>query len=179
MESQIGIIKWIIPLHWRHNERDRFSNHLRLDCFLNRLFRRKSKKTSNLREGSHMWTVDSPHKGSVTRKMYPFDDVIMFFLSWKSPRQNWYLRYLISISTYTCFVDVHSWGSPEVDIDTLFPRTLILVRRVPMLERYPIITERVYTCIVWNCSVKYLYSFNNPDTYHNVISVISAHFLDA
>ena len=24
------------------------------------------------------WPVDSPHKGTVTRKMFPFDDVIMF-----------------------------------------------------------------------------------------------------
>ena len=27
--------------------------------------------------GIHRWTVNSPHKGPVTRKMYPFDDVIM------------------------------------------------------------------------------------------------------
>ena len=25
----------------------------------------------------HRWPVNSPHKGSVTRKMFPFDDVIM------------------------------------------------------------------------------------------------------
>ena len=27
--------------------------------------------------GIHRWPVNSPHKGSVTRKMFPFDDVIM------------------------------------------------------------------------------------------------------
>ena len=27
--------------------------------------------------GINMWPVNSPHKGSVTRKMFPFDDVIM------------------------------------------------------------------------------------------------------
>ena len=27
--------------------------------------------------GIHWWPVDSPHKGTVTRKMFPFDDVIM------------------------------------------------------------------------------------------------------
>ena len=26
--------------------------------------------------GVHRWSVDSPHKGPVTRKMFPFDDVI-------------------------------------------------------------------------------------------------------
>ena len=36
-------------LQWRHNERDDASNHRRLECLLNRLFRRRSKKTSKPR----------------------------------------------------------------------------------------------------------------------------------
>ena len=28
-------------------------------------------------KGIHQWPVNSPHKGPVTRKMFPFDDVIM------------------------------------------------------------------------------------------------------
>ena len=36
-------------LQWRHNERGGVSNHKRLDYLLNRLFRRRSKKTSKLR----------------------------------------------------------------------------------------------------------------------------------
>ena len=36
-------------LRWRHNERDCVSNHQSHDCFLNCLFRRRSKKTSKLR----------------------------------------------------------------------------------------------------------------------------------
>ena len=36
-------------LHWRHNGRDSVSNHQPHDCLLNRLFRRRSKKTSKLR----------------------------------------------------------------------------------------------------------------------------------
>ena len=57
-------------LHWRHNERDSVSNHQPRGCLLNRLFRRRSKKTSKLR-------VTGLYKGPVTRKMFPFDDVIM------------------------------------------------------------------------------------------------------
>ena len=30
--------------------------------------------------GSHRWPVNSPHKGPATRKMFPFDDVIMRIL---------------------------------------------------------------------------------------------------
>ena len=37
------------PLRWRHNGRDNVSNHQPHDCLLNRLFRRRSKKTSKLR----------------------------------------------------------------------------------------------------------------------------------
>ena len=39
----------ITPLQWRHNECDGVSNHQPHDCLLNRLFRRRSKKTSKLR----------------------------------------------------------------------------------------------------------------------------------
>ena len=35
-------------LQWRHNGRDGVPNHQAHDCLLNRLFRRRSKKTSNL-----------------------------------------------------------------------------------------------------------------------------------
>ena len=50
-------------LQWRHNERDGVSNHQRLGCLLNRLFRCRSKKTSKFRvpglcEGSP-WTFPS------------------------------------------------------------------------------------------------------------------------
>ena len=30
--------------------------------------------------GIHRWPVNSPHKGPVARKMFPFDGVIMFHL---------------------------------------------------------------------------------------------------
>ena len=69
-------------LQWRLNERDGVSNHRRLDGLLDRLFTCRSKKTSQLRvtglcDGNHRGPVNSPHKGPVTRKLLPFDDVIM------------------------------------------------------------------------------------------------------
>ena len=58
------------------------SNHQPRGCLLNRLFRRRSKKTSKLRvTGLYVRNspgpMNSPHKGPVTRKMFPFDDVII------------------------------------------------------------------------------------------------------
>ena len=67
-------------LQWRHNRRDGVSNHQPHDCLRNRLFRRRSKRTSKLRvtglcTGNS--SVNSPHKWPITRKMCPFGDVIM------------------------------------------------------------------------------------------------------
>ena len=69
-------------LQWRHNDNDGVSNHQPHGCLLNRFFRRRSKKTSKLRVtglcvGNSPGPVNSQHKGPVTRKMFPFDDVIM------------------------------------------------------------------------------------------------------
>ena len=49
-------------LQWRHNERHGVSIHRRLDCLPNRLFRRRSKKTSKLRV-SGLWEGSSPVTG--------------------------------------------------------------------------------------------------------------------
>ena len=66
-------------LQWRHNERDGVSIHV---CLPNRLFRtheRNHQSSASLAfvRGIHRSLVNSPHKGPVTRKMLPFDDVIM------------------------------------------------------------------------------------------------------
>ena len=73
-------------LWWRHNDHDSVSIHQPDECLLNRLFRRRSKKTSKLRvtglcEGNSPGPVNSPHKGPVTRKMFPFDDVIISWIT--------------------------------------------------------------------------------------------------
>ena len=69
-----------ITLQWRHNGHDGVSNHQHRHCLINRLFRRRSKKTSKLRDTglcAGNSPVNSPHKWPVTRKMFAFDDVIM------------------------------------------------------------------------------------------------------
>ena len=74
-------------LQWRHNGRDGVSNHQPHDCLLNRLFRRRSKKTSKLRvtglcvRGIHRWPVNSPHKWPVTRKCFH-----LMTSSWATPK---------------------------------------------------------------------------------------------
>ena len=69
-------------LQWRHNERDSVSNHQPDHCSLNRLFRRSWRKHQSSASLSfvrriHRGPVNSPHKWPVTRRVFPFDDVIM------------------------------------------------------------------------------------------------------
>ena len=72
------------PLQWHHNGCNGISNHQPQDCLLNLLFifRCRSKKTSKLWvtglcAGNSPVTGEFPHKQPVTRKMFPFDDIIM------------------------------------------------------------------------------------------------------
>ena len=93
-------------LHWRHNDHDGVSNHQPHGCLLNRLFRRRSHKTSKLRVtglcvGNSPGPVNSPHKRPVTRKMFPFDDVIMYYSG---------MIYIVSLMT------------PTEHLDTFIPR---------------------------------------------------------
>ena len=69
-----------VALQSRHNERDGVSNNQPCHCLLNRLFRRsKHHSSASLAfvRGIHRWPVNFPHKWPVTRKMFPFHDVIM------------------------------------------------------------------------------------------------------
>ena len=95
-------------VQWRHNGRDGVSNHQPHDCLLNLLFRHRSTKTSKLRVtgllwGIHRWLVISPHKWPVTRKMFPFDDVIMYLIqytknpNWHNVHRNIYHNVIISV----------------------------------------------------------------------------------
>ena len=83
-------------LRWRHNDHPGVSNHQPHGCLLNRLFRRRWKKTSKLRvtglcAGNSPVPVNSPHKGPVTRKMFPFDDVIMMFYTLHGISRKYFL----------------------------------------------------------------------------------------
>ena len=60
-----------LSLRWRHNERDSVSNHQPHDCLLNRLFRRRSKKTSKLRV-TGLCVENSPGTGEFPAQMVSY-----------------------------------------------------------------------------------------------------------
>ena len=65
-------------LQWRHNEHDVVSNHQPHDCVYSSVYsgadQSKYKISASLAfvKGIHRRPVNSPHKGPVTRKMFPF-----------------------------------------------------------------------------------------------------------
>ena len=66
----------LFTLQWRHNEHDGVSNHKPHHCLLNRLFRRRTQKTSMLLvtgicAGNSPVTGEFPHKWPVTRNTHP------------------------------------------------------------------------------------------------------------
>ena len=73
----------LYSLQWRHNERLGVSNNpasrLFTQPFIQGADQRKRQSSAWLAfvRGIHRWPVNSPHKGPVTRKVFPFDDVIM------------------------------------------------------------------------------------------------------
>ena len=80
-------------LRRRHTEHDGVSNHQPCHCLLNRLFRHRSKKTSNLRvtglcAGNWPVTVNSPHKWPVTRKCFHLMTSSFRSASWQKHKHN-------------------------------------------------------------------------------------------
>ena len=120
-------------LRWRHNERDIVSNHQPHGCLLNGLLRRRSKKTSKLRVtglcvGNSPGPVNSPHKGSVTRKMFPFGDVIMM------NRHAWWKQTWVAHFAIDCFFfDLALWCHQSLPVTSRERGVLLLWRHMPAL----------------------------------------------
>ena len=85
------------------------------------LDRRKHQSSASLASvrGIHRGPVNSPHKWPVTRKMFPFDDVIMIQISYliASPRRQTtvqcrfnVVQYDMAFLSYLIFFSTHHWG---------------------------------------------------------------------
>ena len=80
---------WLITfvaLRWRHNGRDSVSNHQPHDCLLNRLFRRRSKKTSKLRV-TGLCVGNSPGTGEFPAQMASNAENVSIW--WRHHGQPW------------------------------------------------------------------------------------------
>ena len=68
MTKQLQECNFLMTLRWRHNRRDRVSNHQPRDCLLNRLLRRRSKKTTK-RRVTGLCAGNSPGTGAFPAQM--------------------------------------------------------------------------------------------------------------
>ena len=113
----------ILPLQWRHNERDGISNHLPHDCLLNRYSKHRSKKTSKfcvtgLCAWNSLVTSEFPAQRASNAENVSFDDVIMqsscfcdciFLISkmvtsyWNGPLHVWFIPRMMC-NYFLCFV---------------------------------------------------------------------------
>ena len=101
----------MFTLQLRHNERDGVSSHQYHDCLLNRYSgtderKHQSSAINGLCAGIHRSPVNSPYKGPRMRKMFPFDDIIMFcvlhMFSIYTPRHFLYAPIMLA-ATVTAF----------------------------------------------------------------------------
>ena len=67
-ESTVHPMKYTVSLRWRHTGRDRASHHQPHDCWLNRLFRRRSNNTSKFRV-TGFCAGNSPRTGEFPAQM--------------------------------------------------------------------------------------------------------------
>ena len=73
-----GLLQWCHGNHTSVGEATlkHYSNVI-MGLFRGRSNKSQSSASLDFVRGIHRWPVNSPHKGPVTRKMFPFDDVIM------------------------------------------------------------------------------------------------------
>ena len=81
-----------ISLQWRHSGRDGVSNHQPHDCLLNRLFRRRSKKTSKLRV-TGLCSGNSPGTGEFPAEMASYAENVSI----------WWRHHVIASLLGTCY----------------------------------------------------------------------------
>ena len=73
-------------LRWRHNDHAGVSNHQPHECLLNRLFRRKSKKTSKLRV-TGLCAGNSPGTGEFPAQMASYAENVSIW--WRHHVKEW------------------------------------------------------------------------------------------
>ena len=114
-------------LHWRHNGRDSVPNHQPHDCLLNRLFRRRSKKTPKLR-ATGLCAGNSPGTGEFPAQIASYAENVSIWWShhadgtkrvpanrMSSLTQTWYNRNGANLLTNICILRHQSHNPPRAN----------------------------------------------------------------
>ena len=130
-------------LQWRHNERHGVSNHQPHHCLRNRLFRRRSKKTSKLRV-TGLCAGKSPVTGEFPAQRASYVENVSIW--WRHHEIPWRLNKMIDIlQTLLAYV---IYQNIYIHIDM----SLMFVLRSPIFSKsvlFQIILSSMLQAIVW------------------------------
>ena len=106
----LNLWMWKIALQWRNYWRDCVSNHQLHDCLLNRLFRRRSKKTSSKLHVTGLCAGNSLLTGEFQMASVEISSKLLNHLSWRLNRicicMDWMCRiiYFAGVNYYVCIM---------------------------------------------------------------------------
>ena len=108
----------------------------------------QSSTSLDFMRGFHRWPVDSPHKGPITRKMFPYQDVIMWSAWVSSYEPLWITQHLdphCSVRDWTWLAFVQVIAGPLFGTKALPMFKLILTHhRLNMYEHNSVTNETKY-----------------------------------
>ena len=93
----------LFPLQWHYNERGGVSNYRRIDCLLNRFFRRRSKKTSKL-SVTCLCEGNSPMTGEAAQRACNAENVSILW-------RHHALYYTLALETCCIYAKCHMKNS--------------------------------------------------------------------
>ena len=98
-----------LPLPWRHNRQDGVSNHQPHQCLLNRLFGRRSKKTSKLRV-TGLCLVNSPETDKFPAQMASSAENVSIWWRHHANSQFGFIKSLSAHMVLTTLATDIIWG---------------------------------------------------------------------
>ena len=122
----ILFVDGLFSLRWRHNERDSVSNHQPHDCLLNRLFGRRSKKTSKLRV-TGLCAGNSPGTGEFPAQMASYAENVVIWWRHHVLRLNGDRGMIINYILYFLW-DVITQTCPNLNGDSTIPPLDLILR---------------------------------------------------
>ena len=123
-----------ITLQWSHNDHDGVWNHMRLDCLLNRLIRRRSKKTSKFHV-TGLCEGNPPVTGGLTsQRASNAENVFIWWRHRRVPATMWRHRDC-DLWTAILFLIFQTIVYPRCGVWYLWPLLLTYIKFNPSMDK--------------------------------------------
>ena len=127
-------------------------------------WKHKSSASLAFVRGIHRWPVNSPHKGPVTRNIFPFHDVIMQ-LEWIESMKDTLLFHFGGCSSFQTNAFIHRW-----QVSKLEDEDAIYSKHEKSISKYQIkcssikLRRRIFLqCLVYNKAISFLFCYSFDD----------------